>query len=789
MSNSELVIRRVAVLGAGVMGAQIAAHLVNANIPTLLYDLPASEGDPNSLINKAVAGLKKLKPSPLAVADKASYLEVANYNDDLAKLTDCDLVIEAIAERLDWKLELYNKITPHLAANSIVVSNTSGLSITKLADVLPAELRERFFGVHFFNPPRYMRLVELIPHAGTSCTLMQSLETFLVTTLGKGVVYAKDTPNFIANRVGVFAYLATLHHAKELNIPFDVVDGLTGKLIGRPKSATLRTMDVVGLDTFAHVIQTMADNLPDDPWLAYYKTPDWMTSLIEQGALGQKAGCGVYKKEGKTINVLDLATQSYQPATNQPDADVVAILKVKDPVERMQKLAASEHPQARFLWRSYRDIFHYCAYHLADIANNVRDVDLAVRWGFGWSQGPFEIWQAAGWATIREQLGAAVASGESLAQAELPNWVNDRDAVYSAAGAFDPHSNSEQARSDLAVYQRQLYPDAVLGEVFNEGETIFETDAVRLWHTGDDIAILSFKTKMNTATMGVIAGIQEAVAHAEKDYKALVVWQRHGDHFGAGANLQEFAADAAAGRYDALYDAVHQFQKATMRLRYSNIPTVAAVKGLALGGCCEIMLHCDRVVAALESYIGLVEIGVGLLPAGGGTKEFALRAAQSAFGDDIFTDLQKYYQYLAMAETSGSGLEAQAKHFLRQSDVVIFHPDELLYVAKQQARCLAESGYRPPLPAKFAVAGKAGIANLQLMLVNYREGGFISDYDYELGTTIAKVICGGEVEKGSIVDEEWVLRLEREYFVELTKQQKTQERIEHMLKTGKPLRN
>jgi len=395
MSN-HLLIRRAAVLGAGVMGAQIAAHLTNAGVDTVLFDLPAKDGPANGIVSKAIANLGKLKPAPLAHPSLAAALTPANYGSDLELLRGCDLIIEAIAERMDWKQELYRKMAPFVAEHAVLASNTSGLGINALADVLPEALRPRFCGVHFFNPPRYMHLAELIPARTTDAAVLDGLETFLTTYLGKGVVIARDTPNFIGNRIGVFSMLSTFHHTQEFGLGFDEVDSLTGPLIGRPKSATYRTADVVGLDTLDNVVRTMPDTLPDDPWRRYFQTPPWISALIGKGVLGQKTGAGIFRKVGQGIHVLDLDTQDYRPADRKAAPELVEILKLKDPAEKFARLRANQHPQAQFLWAVFRDLFHYSAYHLAEIADTCRDVDLAIRWGYGWAQGPFETWQAAG---------------------------------------------------------------------------------------------------------------------------------------------------------------------------------------------------------------------------------------------------------------------------------------------------------------------------------------------------------------------------------------------------------
>ena len=788
--SKKLLVRRAAVLGAGVMGAQIAAHLTNAGVDTVLFDLPAKEGDPNGVVTRAIANLAKLSPAPLADKALAERITAANYETGLELLRDCDLVIEAIAERMDWKQELYRKIAPFVPAHAVLASNTSGLGINALADVLPEELRHRFIGVHFFNPPRYMHLAELIPANTTDREVLDGLETFLTTTLGKGVVIAKDTPNFIGNRIGVFSMLAAMHHTDRLGLGFDTVDSLTGPAIGRPKSATYRTADVVGLDTMAHVIKTMADTLPDDPWHAYFKAPVWLTGLVEKGALGQKTGAGFYTKRGKDILVLDVAARDYRATAGDLDPDVAAILKERDPAKKFAALRASGHPQAQFLWSVFRDTFHYSAFHLQDIADTARDVDFAMRWGYGWSQGPFETWQAAGWQQVAQWIAEDVAAGRTMANAPLPAWVGDRAGVHEGAGSFSPAQGGHVARSSNPVYARQRFPDPLVGEQFAPGRTVFQNDGLRLWADEDDVAVVSFKTKMHTVSDTVLDGLQEAISIAERDFAGLVIWQPK-EPFSAGADLAGALGLLQAGNVAGFEAMVENFQRTSQRIKYSLVPVVAAVRGLALGGGCEFQMHATRTVFGLESYVGLVEAGVGLLPAGGGLKEFAVRASQAAGpGGDVFAHLKAPFESVAMGKVSTSAFEAKALKLARDSDVVTFNTHELLHVAKANARALAEGGYRPPLPARnVTVAGDVGIASLQMMLINMLEGMFISPHDYEIATRIATVMCGGMVDRGSVVDEEWLLRLERQHFVELAQMPKTQERIAHMLKTGKPLRN
>ncbi|MEO9078624.1 MAG: 3-hydroxyacyl-CoA dehydrogenase/enoyl-CoA hydratase family protein [Rhodanobacter sp.] len=808
LATSRLRIRKAAVLGAGVMGAQIAAHLTNAGVETVLFDLPADKQPKSAIALTAIVNLKKLAPPPLAEPGLESAIIPANYDDDLGQLRDVDLVIEAIAERMDWKLDLYKKIAGHLSKTAVIASNTSGLSINQLAEALPEDMRHRFCGLHFFNPPRYMHLVELIPTRLTDQGVVDGLEAFLVTSIGKGVVIARDTPNFIGNRIGVFSMLSTMYHTGQFKLGFDTVDALTGPALGRPKSATYRTADVVGLDTMAHVIKTMADTLPDDPWHEYFKAPAWLTGLIEKGALGQKTGAGFYRKIGKDIVVLDVdggrvpsqvpghpgpdtsKRPEYRPSEQKPSDEVAAILAIKDPAEKLGKLRASSDSQAQFLWAIFRDLFHYSAYHLADIADTARDVDFAMRWGYGWKLGPFETWQSAGWQQVARWIEEDIAAGKTMSMAPLPEWVTDgRIGVHGKSGSYSPSANADKPRSQQSVYQRQLFPDPILGEKFDQGTTVWENEGIRLWTLGDDgIGIISFKTKMHTVNDQVLDGIQHAIGLAEDKLKAVVIWQT-GEPFSAGADLKGVLGLLKAGRFDDFERMVANFQRTSMRIKHSLVPVVAAVRGLALGGGCEFQMHSARTVAALESHIGLVEAGVGLLPAGGGLHELAIRAAQ-ANPSDPFEPLKKVFETVAMAKVSGSALDAKRLGLLRDSDVVVFNAHELLYVAKHVADALAESGYRPPLPARaIPVAGDVGTATFKASLVNMQAGYFISDHDMEIATRIADTLCGGDIERGSKVDEEWLLALERKHFVELARTDKTQARIDHTMKTGKPLRN
>jgi 3-hydroxyacyl-CoA dehydrogenase len=805
---TQLSIRKVAVLGAGVMGAQIAAHCVNARVPVLLFDLPDDKSpDRSGIALRAIDNLGRLSPAPLGLKEDAQYIEPANYDQHLARLAECDLVIEAIAERLDWKLDLYRKIAPHIAPGAILASNTSGLSMASLSEPLDAALKARFCGVHFFNPPRYMHLVELIPTAATSARVLDQLETFLTSTLGKGVLRAKDTPNFIANRVGVFGMLATMHEAAKFALAYDVVDDLTGTRLGRAKSATFRTSDVVGLDTMAHVVRTMQQQLPAerDPFAALYAVPPVVQALVGKGALGQKSGAGFYRKEGRVIKVLDPGKADYVESTGKADELLVRILKNDDPGQRLKLLRETDHPQARFLWSIFRDMFHYIAVHLGGIAQSARDIDFALRWGFGWETGPFETWQAAGWQRVAEWVGQDIERGEALTRTPLPDWVT-KGPVAKAGGVHTPQGSWNAARgrfeprASLPVYARQLFRAPLAGEGVvtgnDGGVTVFADESCRLWHLEQphsrDVLILSIRTKMHTLGPGVLAGLMRALDQAEREDRPLVIWSPS-EPFSAGADLKAMLPVFMSGGPKAIGAEEAKMQQAFMRLKYAQVPVVAAVQGLALGGGCELLLHCARRVASLESYIGMVEIGVGLIPGAGGLKEGAVRAAAAARAvgaTDLLPYLKAWFQNVAMAGVSRSALEARSMGYLLESDTIVFNSYELLWTAVGQAFATHAVGYRPPLRSKgFAVAGRSGAATIKGQLVNMKEGGFISEHDFLIAGAIAEVLTGGDVEAGSIVDEQWLLDLERQHFMKLVAHPKSQERMMGMMQSGKPVRN
>ena len=798
-------VKKVAVLGAGVMGAQIAAHLVNCKIQVVLFDLPAKEGPKNGIVIRAVEGLKKLKPAPLGVPEDAVLIQQANYEEHMEQLLECDLIIEAIAERMDWKTELYHKIAPFIAEGAIVASNTSGLSITTLSEALPESIKPRFCGIHFFNPPRYMTLVELINTPTTGTDVLDNLEAFVTSGLGKNVIRAHDTPNFIANRVGIASILATMKEAENFGLSYDVVDDLTGKKLGRASSGTFRTADVVGLDTMAHVIKTLQDNLGDgpgktpDPFTDMYGTPAVLARLLESKSLGQKTGAGFYKKVGRDILRLDPESMEYVAGGAKAD-DVVGRMLKKPAGERLGLLRNAEGAEARFLWAILRDQFHYAAVHLETIAETARDIDFAMRWGFGSKQGPFELWQQAGWLQVATWIRQDIDAGRSISSAPLPDWVFNgpvaaAGGVHTPEGSWSASAKKFIAKRQLPVYARQHFPEDVLGvnapSFTSAGITLHEDDAIRLWTLDDEVVIASIKTKMHAISPDVAEGLALGVDMAEKNYKGMVIWSND-EMFSAGADLQAMLPVFMMSGVAAIDEVEGELQNVMLKMRYASVPVVSAIRGLALGGGCEMAVYSAKRVAAMESYIGLVEVGVGLVPGAGGLAYIARRAAENAAKSthkDLLPFLIEGFTAAAMATVGTSAIESRKLGYLLEGDVIVPNVNELLFVAINEARSMFDSGYRAPLKRSFPVVGRNGWATIKGQLVNMRDGGFISAHDFHIASLIAGVVCGGDVDNGMLVTEEYLMTLERKAFCALLENAKTQERIMGMMSTGKPVRN
>jgi 3-hydroxyacyl-CoA dehydrogenase len=772
-------IHKIAVLGAGVMGSQIAAHFANAGFQVLLFDLVDEQGG-SSIAAKSIQRLLKLDPAPLASPEFTQRLFPCNYQSDLAQLASCDLIIEAVAEDLSIKEKLYKNITPHLQPSALLATNTSGLSITKLAQVLPQKLAMRFLGMHFFNPPRYLPLVELVPHSATDPKMVEMLNDFLTTALGKQVVKAHDTPNFIANRLGVFGLLAILYHAERLKIPFEVVDELTGKLIGRPKSATLRTLDLVGLDIFAHVVKTMQDELAADPWHAYFNMPKWLNALIADKALGQKTGKGIYHKTKEGLLIFDPGRNEYRAVSKKAKASFIKELKTQKWQKIWPTLAKRTEPEAQFLYAIFRDLYHYAAVHAATIADQVRDIDIAMRCGFGWKQGIFESWQASDWKKVNALLQEDINTNTTLAKIKLPDWVDKIAGPYQNNQAYAPATNTWV---EPKKYLRQPYP-LLVGQAAEPLTIIFENKSAFVY-TYQQALVISFKTKLGTINKDVLSALQQAVALAEQKYLGLIIWQKDAENFSAGADLMTLALQFQLGGIASLEKILCQFQETMLRIRYAKVPVISAVRGYVFGGGCELMMHTHKTIAAVESYMGLVEVGVGLIPGAGGTKEMAYRASQT---EDPMTTLQQYFKQIGMAEVAKSAYLAKFMGYLRTDDIIIMNPYELLFVAYQELTALAAQPFEPQEPKLFPAQGLPAYANLMAAITNLKVGGFASDYDALIAQKLAHVITGGAINPAA-VDEAWMLRLERETFLSLVIDHRTQARIEHIVKTGKPLRN
>ena len=802
---------KIAVLGSGTMGGQIAAHFANLGFEVVMFDTS------HEAISKSLNMMKKLKPTPLASQSVIGLIKTSTY-DTMDVLSKCDFIIESVVENLDIKKQLFSNIAPYVNDDAVLVTNTSGLSIQKIAEHSPESLRSRIFGVHFFNPPRYLPLVELIRTSFSDEKLLHKAEGFITSALGKEVVYAKDSPAFIANRIGVFSFLAVLKHAENFSLSADTVDALTGKRVGRPASATFRTLDVVGLDVMSNVVKNIYENAKDDPWVELFKLPDWIDNLIAEGSLGSKTKKGIYEKIGKDIYVYDPASDEYRLSDKTISAEVKKILKENGNIENsLLTLSKSDDPQAQFLWSVHRDVFHYACYQLEHVAETVRCVDLALKSGFAWQRGIFEQVQLTGWSEVRDSLNVDINNGAALSSESLPSWVLDKSFVYSDEGAYDPNKNQYTPRSSHPVYDRQLLKPLLKGEKQHQQEILLDGESTKLVNIGGGVASISFKTKMNVLSSSVLTELPKCLDFLEDNGFNALIFKQEQEHFCAGANLYEIISAIKLGllekdpgvtskakkkafelmhpelpKLGKLYSIkkiVAMLQELFMRLKHGKILTIAAVDGLALGGGCELLLHCNKVVASMNSYIGLVEVGIGALPAGCGSKEMTLRAFTNKESDDIFPLLSKYFEQIAMAKVSASALEAKEMGYLKADDVIIANPNELLYVAKQQALALLDSGFKSPLDSTFKVVGKAGYANIMAQVANLHEGHFISEHDNYIVTHLAKVMTGSKVEENTTVNSQMILDLERKYFIKLLSTKKTQDRIEYMLRNSKPLRN
>jgi len=799
-------IEKAAVLGAGTMGAAIAAHLTNAGIPTLLFDIAPNELTDaevakhltlesvqvrNRIVNSLFEAAKKLRPAPFMLAENAKLITVGNFTDDLAKLKDCDLVIEAVVENLDIKHKLFAEVDKYRKPGAVIASNTSGIPIDSIAEPFSDDFKAHFVGIHFFNPPRYMKLVEVIPGSKTSGEIACAVSGFLDQRLGKGVVPAKDRPNFIANRIGVFGMMATIHEMIAMGFTPTEVDQMTGKSIGHAKSATFRTSDLVGLDVTAHVTNNLYPAVPDDEDREVFRLPGLIQTLLDKRLLGDKTGGGFFKKakdaEGnRAILELDLSTFEYKPQVKTKFASIDAAKQIEDLPKRLKTLVWGSDRVGEFLWKTTSRVSRYAANRIPEIANTIVEIDNAIKWGFGWEIGVFEAWDAIG---VAESV-------ERMRNEGQPIPPNVEKMLASGAATFYKNEGGYHSFYDLVAGEYKPMPVRpgvlILSDVKERTGVIKSNTGASMIDLGDGVACLEFHSKMNSIGGDTVAMLNFAIDEVEKNFKGLVVGNQ-GGNFSAGANIMMLLLAAQEEEWDDINMMVRALQKAIMRLRYSAKPVVTAPYGLTLGGGCEIAMHGNKLRAAGETYIGLVEVGVGVIPAGGGTKEMTMRAMDSAAkapDADPLAFLKKTFETIGMGKVATSAQEGRAFGFLRDSDAISMNGDRLIQDAKQEVLNLDAAGYvRPVERDDIMVLGESAQAAMKLALHMMKQGGFVSDHDVLIGKKLTKVMSGGDMNHKAFVSEQYLLDLEREAFVSLCGERKTQERIAAMLKTGKPLRN
>lgn len=784
------VIRKVGVLGSGVMGGGIAAHMANAGLEVILLDMPpkdAPQGAPKAARNKtadaALAGLLKARPALLFAPANAKNIETGNFDDDLGRMAECDLVIEAIVERLDIKQSMFAKLEAILGAHTIVASNTSGLRIHDMVEGRSKGFKERFLVMHFFNPVRYMKLLELVAGPETDAATVARIAKFGKDQLGKGIVLGKDTPNFVGNRIGVHSMLTTIHEMVKAGLTPEDVDNITGTPMGHPKSASFRTADMVGLDTFVHVADNCVKSLPNDEERAVFEVPSFVRTMVEKKILGDKTKGGFYKKGKEGVDTLDFASMTYRAKGGDPAIAKVTkgLSKIEDPKERVRKLVATEGLVGAFAWTVLSKALAYSARRIGEITDDVAAVDDAMKWGYNWELGPFETWDALGFAETVDRMkkdGIALpASVEAMRASGASGFYRADGAVYDLAqGAYV--ARPADARE---------YPV----EKARKGAPVYENGGAVAHDLGDGVLGLTFTTKANSIDPDVIQALYDVTAKAEESFRALLV-ANTGEHFCVGANLFGVVMAAQAQQWDELSKMIRGYQYATQRLKYARVPVVAAPYGMTLGGGLELCFGCDAVQASAETYAGLVEVGVGLIPGAGGCKEMVMRytadiPADIAFDPNPF--IQKAFERIATAQVATSGGEAQAWGFLRPTDKLVLDIDGRLAAAKKLARGLADGGYAAPAMKTAPAAGEACKAAIEAYLYQMQLGGFASAHDAHIGKKLAHVLTGGDVPAGTRRTEQDYLDLEREVFLSLCGEPKTLERIQHMLTAGKPLRN
>ena len=776
-------IKKAVVLGAGTMGAQVAAHLAAQGLDVALLDIvPEGVEDKSALARKALAGLAKLKPSPLHKQVHASAIRPGNFDEHWTELKDADWVFEAVVEDLEIKRQLFSKVAAAVKKTAVVTSNTSGLGIGAMSAHLPPDFRRRFLGTHFFNPPRYLRLLETIPGPDTDPEVLAGMERFAEEVLGKAVVRCKDTPNFIANRIGSYGFAAAVRAMIDLDLTVEEVDLLTGPAIGRAKSATFRTADIAGVDVCVKVSQNLYQAVAHDPERDIFQVPDFMRVMVERRWLGEKTGSGFYRKEGKEIRTLDWKTLEYRERRKASFASVDAAQSTADSSQRLAQILAGKDRGAAFLWRALSSTCLYAASLIPEISDDVVSVDRAMEWGYGWGTGPFRSMDELGVAAFAERVRAEGRSLPALVESLL---ASGRKRFYESEGgrslAFGPSGVAELPRREGVVD---------LKAVRASGGVVKKNAGASLLDIGDGCVLVEFHSKMNALGADAISMLQAAVKDARADFDAVVVGNQ-AEQFSVGANLMLVLLAVQEEEWDELDMMVRQFQNANMGLKYAELPVVVAPFGLALGGGCEITLHAARVRASAETYMGLVEVGVGVVPAGGGTKELALRALDRCAGvegADPFPFVKRAFETIAFAKVSASGAEA-LELFLTPADSLSPNPDRLIADAKAVALGMARAGHRPGRPRRDVPAlGTPALTTFRMGIHNALRAGQISEHDALVAGKVATILCGGDRAPGT-TSEQALLDLEREAFLSLLGTKKTQERIQFMLKEGKPLRN
>ena len=789
------IIRKVAVLGSGVMGSRIACHFAGIGLQVLLLDIvpgDAKESDNkaarNKIVNDSLQAAVKSNPSPVYTKDVIKKITTGNFDDNLKDITSCDWVIEVVVERLDIKQSLYEKVEQFRKPGTLITSNTSGIPIHLLSEGRSEDFKKHFCGTHFFNPPRYLRLLEIIPTPSTDPGIVDFLMHYGDLYLGKTTVLAKDTPAFIANRIGVYGMMAIFGLIDKLGITIDEVDALTGPLIGRPKSATFRTADVVGIDTLVKVAKGVYDHCPADEQKNTFAIPAWLDKLVEQKWLGDKTGQGFFKKTKgsggeKEIHTLDLKTLQYQPRQKPKFASVDAAKAVDDLRQRLKMLVAAPDKAGEFLRQFHYGLFSYISHRIPEISDEVYRIDDAMMAGFGWEIGAFESWDVLG---VKKTTEAMKAAGYAVAP-----WVDEMLAAGNTS--FYKIENGKSLVYDPASKSYKPVPgsDAFIVLSNYQDKTVWKNSSCKVYDIGDEVLGLQWNTKMNSIGGDVLAGINKAIELAEKNYKGLVI-ANEGLNFSAGANVGMIFMLAIEQEYDELDMAIRLFQNSMMRARYSSIPVVVAPHGLALGGACELSLHSDKVCAAAETYTGLVELGVGLIPGGGGTKEFVVRASAEMHEDEPETiTLKNRFLNIATAKVATSGHEAYELGIYRKGlDEIVMNQNRRITEAKRSVIEIYESGYVTPVQKKdVKVLGRSALGALYAGIHGMHSAGYATDHDATVAKKLAYVMCGGDLSEPTMVTEQYLLDLEREAFLSLCGEKKTLERIQSVLKGGKPLRN